>query len=191
LSFPTTSTIYYTPCPTLLYSSQQNFSSFHSPEAADFHFSSFSSGINMIKVPSPPTPTQMWSVGVLFSEERVGSMGNAGNMMEGTGPNGTLNFWGSSVRFRPSEEYQAYFTQSISTFHLLILPVFCYFYKSLVLYISLVIPVWIPASIKILLFLVILFGIFTFSHTIFLVPKNLNRISMAHYLVKPHVGHTK
>ena len=46
----------------------------------------------MIKVPSPPTPTQMWSVGVLFSEERVGSMGNAGNMMEGTGPNGTLNF---------------------------------------------------------------------------------------------------
>lgn len=88
-----------------------------------------------------PTPTQMWSLGVLFSEERVRSMGNEGNMMERTGPNGTLNLWGSSVRFRPSEEYQAYFSESISTFHLLILPVFCYFYKSLVLYISLVIPV--------------------------------------------------
>lgn len=56
-------------------------------------FSSFSSGIHMLK--AHHRPSQMRYRGVRFGKS-VGGMENEGNMMEGTGQEGALNLQGSS-----------------------------------------------------------------------------------------------
>lgn len=55
-------------------------------------FSSFSSGIHMLK--AHHRPSQMRYRGVRFGKS-VGGMENEGNMMEGTGQEGALNLQGS------------------------------------------------------------------------------------------------